>query len=84
MKLVVTGLMNKQIAGELGVAEITVKKHRGRVMDKMRARSLAELVTISAALPMHGAILDGRHRTEREAADVLDLTTTQTGRRPTA
>ena len=42
------------------------------------------LVTISAALPMHGAILDGRHRTEREAADVLDLTTTQTGRRPTA
>ena len=42
------------------------------------------LVTIGAALPLHGAIPDGRHQTEREAADVLDLTTTQTGRRPTA
>ena len=39
-----TGRMNKQIAGELGVSEITVKIHRGRVMEKMGVRTLAELV----------------------------------------
>ena len=50
MSLVVSGLMNKQVGGELGITEITVKKHRGRVMEKMRARSLADLVTISARL----------------------------------
>ncbi|KLK91850.1 Nodulation protein W [Microvirga vignae] len=44
MGLVATGLMNKQIAGELGVSEITVKIHRGHVMRKMGARSLADLV----------------------------------------
>jgi len=42
--------MNKQVGGDLGITEITVKKHRGRVMDKMQARSLAELVTMSASL----------------------------------
>jgi FixJ family two-component response regulator len=50
MALVTAGLMNKQIAGELGVQEITVKAHRGRVMQKMGARSLAELVKIAEAL----------------------------------
>ena len=50
MSLVVSGLMNKQVGGELGITEITVKKHRSRVMEKMRARSLADLVTISARL----------------------------------
>jgi FixJ family two-component response regulator len=50
MVLVTAGLMNKQIAGELGVQEITVKAHRGRVMQKMGARSLAELVKIAEAL----------------------------------
>jgi FixJ family two-component response regulator len=44
MSLVATGLMNKQIAGELGVSEITVKIHRGHAMRKMGARSLADLV----------------------------------------
>ncbi|RPH76147.1 MAG: DNA-binding response regulator, partial [Candidatus Rokuibacteriota bacterium] len=41
---VVTGKLNKQIAGELGIAEKTIKVHRGRVMQKMRANSVADLV----------------------------------------
>ena len=47
-----SGLMNKQIAAKLGVTEITVKVHRGNVMRKMGARSLAELVRISDALEL--------------------------------
>jgi FixJ family two-component response regulator len=50
MGLVTAGLMNKQIAGELGVSEITVKVHRGSVMRKMGAKSLAELVRMADAL----------------------------------
>jgi FixJ family two-component response regulator len=50
MQLVVSGLLNKQIGGELGISEITVKAHRGRVMQKMHARSLADLVKIAAKL----------------------------------
>jgi FixJ family two-component response regulator len=50
MGLVVTGLMNKQIAGKIGVSEITVKVHRGSVMRKMGAKTLADLVTMAVAL----------------------------------
>src|ERR1043166_9673079 len=47
MQLVVTGLLNKQIAGELGTAEKTVKVHRGRVMRKLKVNSVAELVRLT-------------------------------------
>jgi FixJ family two-component response regulator len=50
MGYVTTGLMNKQIANEVGLSEITVKIHRGQVMRKMAARSVAELVRMSDAL----------------------------------
>jgi FixJ family two-component response regulator len=48
--LVVTGMLNKQIAGELGIGEKTIKVHRARVMEKMRATSVAELVRLADAL----------------------------------
>lgn len=50
MALVTAGLMNKQVAGEVGLSEITVKIHRGNVMRKMEARSLADLVRMAGAL----------------------------------
>ena len=48
--LVVAGLLNKQIAGELGTSELTIKAHRGNVMRKMRAASLADLVRMAGRL----------------------------------
>jgi FixJ family two-component response regulator len=66
MGLIVRGLLNKQVGGELDISEITVKAHRGKVMRKMKARSLAELVLMAARLcltPLQvgsGAI-DARH-----------------------
>jgi FixJ family two-component response regulator len=50
MALVVSGLRNKQVGGELGISEITVKAHRGKMMRKMKAGSLADLVNMAAQL----------------------------------
>jgi FixJ family two-component response regulator len=50
MALVVSGLLNKQVSGELGISEITVKAHRGKVMQKMKADSLADLVKMATRL----------------------------------
>jgi FixJ family two-component response regulator len=50
MSLVVSGRLNKQVGGDLGISEITVKAHRGKMMRKMRASSFAELVTMAASL----------------------------------
>jgi FixJ family two-component response regulator len=55
MGLVVSGRLNKQVGGELGISEITVKAHRGRVMRKMAADSLADLVTMAARLRLAAA-----------------------------
>jgi FixJ family two-component response regulator len=58
MKLVVRGRLNKVVGRELGISEITVKAHRGRVMRKMEAESLAELVNMGARLGLTSATVD--------------------------
>lgn len=55
MTLVVSGLLNKQVGGELGISEVTVKAHRGQVMQKMKADSFAELVKQAARLGLTSA-----------------------------
>ncbi|NUY01441.1 response regulator transcription factor [Paraburkholderia youngii] len=87
MTYVVRGLLNKQIAGEMGVSEITVKIHRGQAMRKMGARSLPELVLDANSLGLHpagGIIFRARLRarshvlfaTERPNHATLDATMT--------
>ena len=58
MALVASGLLNKQVGGELGISEITVKAHRGKVMQKMKANSLADLVKMAARLRLAAAPKD--------------------------
>jgi FixJ family two-component response regulator len=53
MTMVTSGLMNKQVAGKTGLAEATVKIHRGQVMMKMKAKSFADLVMMADVLGMH-------------------------------
>jgi FixJ family two-component response regulator len=55
MALVVSGLLNKQVGGELGISEITVKAHRGQVMQKMKADSVADLVKMAGRLGLAAA-----------------------------
>lgn len=63
MNLLVSGRLNKQVGGELGISEITVKAHRGKMMRKIRADSFAQLIkmfiSLRGALPASGAILEG-------------------------
>ena len=58
MTLVVSGRLNKQVGGELGISEITVKAHRGQVMRKMKAESLPDLVTMAARLGLRPALTE--------------------------
>ena len=62
MTLVVRGLLNKQVGGELGMAEITVKAHRGQVMRKMKAASFADLVNMGARLGLASAPKPSRNK----------------------
>lgn len=55
MARVTAGMLNKQVGGDLGISEITVKAHRGQVMRKMKAESLPDLVTMAARLGVHPA-----------------------------
>ena len=66
MRLVVTGMLNKQIALKLGISEITVKAHRGKAMQKMQADSLADLVRIAARLGL-GSAKNPWHTTEKRS-----------------
>lgn len=61
MALVVSGLLNKQVAGELDISEITVKAHRGKMMQKMKADSLADLVKMAVRLRLASAIHSGNN-----------------------
>ena len=82
MGLVVSGLLNKQVGGELGISEITVKAHRGNVMRKMEADSLADLVKMAARLRLAPAREANPTRFSRsQLAPRMDQPTDQGARR---
>ena len=68
MSLVVTGLLNKQIGGELGISEITVKAHRGKVMRKMNVRTLVALVNSAGRLKLEPYTGQGRMKQAQSAS----------------
>ena len=72
MALVSAGLLNKQVGGELGISEITVKAHRGQVMQKMRANSFADLIKMDAKLGLSRMKEFPRLRRDDSAADLTD------------
>jgi FixJ family two-component response regulator len=65
MDLVVSGLLNKQVGTELGISEITVKAHRGKVMEKMQADSIADLVKMAERLRLATAQGSQPHNSAR-------------------
>src|SRR5215210_4677158 len=79
MALVVTGRLNKQIAAELGISEITVKAHRGRVMRKMNVDSLADLVRVAAALDESARRFTPRDRPHPHPGGSVPSTTSPAG-----
>jgi DNA-binding CsgD family transcriptional regulator len=68
MALVTSGLMNKQVAAKTGLAESTVKMHRGQVMRKMGAKSLADLIKMAEIIDLHGNGFRHRPSSELEVA----------------
>ena len=68
MALVVSGLLNKQIGGELGISEITVKAHRGQMMQKMKANSVADLVKMAGKFRSSAAIKPSGTASHKAAA----------------
>ena len=75
MELVVRGKMNKQIAFALGISEITVKAHRGKLMRKMAARSLPDLTRMADAITQSCTLADGRSALQASRSDIRQLST---------
>ena len=85
LALVVSGLPNKQVGAKLRISEITVKAHRGRVMRKMKAQSLAHLVTMAARLELPVVEVEGCERPgHHDALEVAPLSRIPVHRRYSA
>ena len=80
MALVTSGLMNKQVAARTGLAESTVKIHRGQVMRKMGTKSLADLVKMAEIIDMHGNSFEHRPSSELEVASGACASDTRFGK----